>query len=1218
MPSGLHWIDRQQSRWMRLGPVVVAVLGTLVMATNVGALPAAAAGIGHSPAVTGLADLPKIGPAGIAGFRAEGRAAAAGTSAPDWYQAPDGTLSPGLASTAMAYDPTLGLMVEFGGSDQNLEDSNITLLFNGVSWGQLQVSTSPPALWGVSLVYDPSSHEVVLFGGETAGGTLSNQTWLFNGTWAEQSIPADETPPGRSYGSMAYDAATGEVVLFGGEGPNEGALGDTWVYDGNGWTDQTFSTAAPSARDGAAMGYDPLIGDIVLFGGNQSGGYGIDTDTWTYDGSAWSEQSPANTPCCAANMDFDDALGEMLLVAAEFTGPDPTAGITSTWAFSGGNWVELSTADSPPWRAAFSVAYDPAVQRLVLFGGVQDDNAYTVLGDTWLFGTPTGLVQTSNTIYSVTQGQISYDLSLEGDNMEVSGAQAPVTYATTLSSSDVAVSSAGAISAPADTPPGEYLTWGTDSDGVGDTGPWSVEVQVAAAPVLILPGGSVLRGSTVGDSYSQQFTASLSAGPYSWSITAGSPPPGLSLSSSGLLSGTTTKEGNYSFTIQAWDTADDYGASVATSLAVAPASLTVSPSSLPGATSGDPYVTALSLRGGVGTRGGVGPATFELASGSTLPAGLQLSSTGILAGTPTSSGSSSFSVVATDGDGFSTTQTYAMIVEAPGASHVTLSPGTLPELDLGQHLDQTLSASGGTAPYSYAITDGVLPEGFTLASGAIYGQSNEPESGQFTVTATDAEGQSVAVTYLLAVISGGVTVSPTTLPSLVSSQNYQQAITASDGGGSGPYQFTITSGSLPQNMSLASDGSDGVYLEGGPDYFPFGENEQVGTFTFTISAYDESSGNTGAQTYTLTVGPAPDIVVNHTVAWSCTVGVLCATQLKASGGTAPYSFALQPGQPGLPAGFTLSTKGLVKGTATPAEVSDSVYDVNLLVTDADGFTGYLQDNFYVVVPHHLKLSPSTLPDPVVGQAYDQLLSATGGGIPYTYSVTAGALPAGLRLHKSNGDISGTPTTPGPVPKFTVTATDANGYTTTATYKLAVLGAPTFTSPATAIAQKNLAKTKITIATAGSYPTPLMLISGALPAGLAFTDNGNGTATISGKTTAAPGSYPVTVTADNRATGEVTQTLTIWVYSGHLLPASKVFYDGEHAKYTITTQIPADLITITGQPSWVTIAAGTQPDRIIVSGTPPDGTSAGTYPTTVAVTGLAPPAKPPTFNIIVGA
>jgi hypothetical protein len=348
------------------------------------------------------------------------------------------------------------------------------------------------------------------------------------------------------------------------------------------------------------------------------------------------------------------------------------------------------------------------------------------------------------------------------------------------------------------------------------------------------------------------------------------------------------------------------------------------------------------------------------------------------------------------------------------------------------------------------------------------------------------------------------------------------------------------------------------------------------------------------------------------------VGVLCTTQLKASGGTAPYSFALQPGEPGLPAGFTLSPDGLVKGTATPAEVSDYVYDVNLLVTDADTFTGYLQDNFYVVVPHHLKVSPSTLPDPVVGQAYDQLLSATGGGSPYTYAVTTGALPAGLSLDTSSGDISGTPTTPGPVPKFTITASDANGYTTSQTYKLAVLGSPTFTSPDVAVVKEGLAKTKVTITTTGSYPTPLMLISGALPAGLTFTAGRDGTATITGTTTAAPGSYPVTVTADNRATGEVGQTLTIWVYDHPLLPASKVFYPGERAKYTITTQIPADLITITGQPSWVTIAAGKQPDQIIVSGTPPEGTSVGTYPTTVTVTALAPPAKPPTFNIIVGA
>jgi hypothetical protein len=110
---------------------------------------------------------------------------------------------------------------------------------------------------------------------------------------------------------------------------------------------------------------------------------------------------------------------------------------------------------------------------------------------------------------------------------------------------------------------------------------------------------------------------------------------------------------------------------------------------------------------------------------------------------------------------------------------------------------------------------------------------------------------------------------------------------------------------------------------------------------------------------------------------------------------------------------------------------------------------------------------------------------------------------------------------------------------------------------------------------------------------------------------------VTVTADNRATGELSQTLAIWVYSGHLLPASKVFYPGDHSKYTITAQISADLIAITGEPSWVTIAPGEEVDQVVVSGTAPEGTPVGTYPTTVTVAGLAPPARPPTFDIIAG-
>jgi len=1096
----------------------------------------------------------------------------------------------------MAYDPAIGQMVLFGGLNSSQTALDDTWTFDGSTWTEQSPAASPPALDAASMAYTPNG-DLFLYGGALANGSDSNVTYFYHdNSWYEASVTA--SPPPLNYASMVYDPTLGDLVLFGGFDSASGqALDETWIYNGTTWTELSPSTSPP-ARYSAEMAYDPATEQVVLFGGNTE--TSAFDDTWTFNGTTWTEQQPSASPPAdnGGRMVYDAALGEVVL----FGGENPNGVVASPWAYNGSTWIEQSPAASPPARVLASMDYDPAV-GLVLFGGQPSFSSSSVFDDTWAFYVEEALTQTSNTVYDVTQGQIDEDLELQGAGLAVSGASGPVTYTATSSSPYVSVSSSGAISALASTPAGDYTVSGTDADPVGDAGTWSVVLDVGAAPVLILPGGSVLPGSTVGDTYSQQFSASLSPGPYTWSVTAGTLPPGLTFSSGGLLSGATTKEGNYSFTIQAENTADDYGASVATSIAVAPAALTVDPSSLPGAVSGYLYTANLALSGGVGT------ATFELASGS-LPSGLTMSSVGVISGTPSGSGLSSFSVTGTDGDGFSTTASYEVLVEASTTSAgITISPATLPSTAIGSYYDQQLSASGGTAPYSWAVTAGEPPAGFAMTSGGlVHGHWNAGESGRFTVTVTDSTGAATEATFDMVVQSQGVVISPAALavPTIDYGQSDPQVFTGS--GGTAPYSWQNVGGSLPYGMALSLS-DDTLTLEG--------TAQQSGTFTFTLNVAD-ADNNLASQTYTLTVNPAPTITVNHTAPWSCTVGVPCATQLKASGGTAPYTFALQPGEPGLPAGFTLSPKGLVSGTATPAEVSDYVYDVNLLVTDADGFTGYLQDNFYVVVPHHLKVSPSTLPDPVVGQAYGQLLSATGGGIPYTYAVTAGALPAGLNLDASNGDISGTPTTSGPVPKFTVTATDANGYTTSATYKLAVLGSPTFTSPDVAVIQKGLAKTKITVTTTGSYPTPLMLISGALPAGLSFTAGKDGTATISGKTVASPGSYPVTVTADNRATGEVSETLTIWVYSGHLLPASKVFYDGEQSKYTITTQIPADLISITGEPSWVTVTAGTKPDQIVVSGTPPDGTSVGTYPTTVTVADLAAPAKQPTFDIIVGA
>ncbi|MEO5559613.1 MAG: ice-binding family protein [Dokdonella sp.] len=87
------------------------------------------------------------------------------------------------------------------------------------------------------------------------------------------------------------------------------------------------------------------------------------------------------------------------------------------------------------------------------------------------------------------------------------------------------------------------------------------------------------------------------------------------------------------------------------------------------------------------------------------------------------------------------------------------------------------------------------------------------------------------------------------------------------------------------------------------------------------------------------------------------------------------------------------------------------------------------------------LTPATLPGGTVGIAYDQTITASGATAPYTFSVTAGALPAGLSLVSSGASstrLSGTPTTPGSS-TFTVTATDATGCTGSLSYTVVING-----------------------------------------------------------------------------------------------------------------------------------------------------------------------------------
>jgi hypothetical protein len=171
----------------------------------------------------------------------------------------------------------------------------------------------------------------------------------------------------------------------------------------------------------------------------------------------------------------------------------------------------------------------------------------------------------------------------------------------------------------------------------------------------------------------------------------------------------------------------------------------------------------------------------------------------------------------------------------------------------------------------------------------------------------------------------------------------------------------------------------------------------------------------------------------------------------------------------------------------------------------------------------ITLSPSTLTAGQVGAAYSQMITASGGTGPYTYTVSSGALPAGLAL-SAGGALSGTPTAAGTF-YFTVTAKDSNNITGAQAYSLAVAPAPTITlSPSTLTAgQVGVSYSQTITASGGASPYTYTVSSGALPAGLALSTGG----ALSGTPTAA-GTFYFTVTAkdSNNITGAQAYTLAV--------------------------------------------------------------------------------------------
>ena len=346
---------------------------------------------------------------------------------------------------------------------------------------------------------------------------------------------------------------------------------------------------------------------------------------------------------------------------------------------------------------------------------------------------------------------------------------------------------------------------------------WSSAASAQQTYTLtLLP--STLQSATKNVFFSQQITAVGGNGNYTYNLKPGdSLPPGITFSNSGLLSGTPTSSNTYTFTLEAVDNGGGSGNRPYTTFSVgAPNSITINPGSLPDGTRGVGYSQTLT------TQNSSGGNVFSISGGS-LPPGLSLnSSTGDITGTPNTGGTFNFTVHVLDSDGDTGTQGYSVNIIVP----IIVNPASLPNGATGTPYNQTVSASNGTAPYTFAVSAGALPTSLALnaATGAITGTPSAAGNFGFTIEATDFNGSKGNRPYNVTISTAPLTINPASLPAGQVGTPYSQTVIAS--GGNGNYSYAVVSGSLPTGLSLNPATGD---ITGNPS--------AGGTFNFSIQAH---------------------------------------------------------------------------------------------------------------------------------------------------------------------------------------------------------------------------------------------------------------------------------------------------------------------------------------------------------------------------------------------
>ncbi|MEP7339749.1 MAG: putative Ig domain-containing protein [Acidobacteriota bacterium] len=334
----------------------------------------------------------------------------------------------------------------------------------------------------------------------------------------------------------------------------------------------------------------------------------------------------------------------------------------------------------------------------------------------------------------------------------------------------------------------------TDSAGEMAMATLTVNVTANTQPVLsyatpqsVLVGQPLTVNPATGPSDNGTVTNIVvqNAGTYTGTITVNP--------TTGVVTLTNAKPvGSHLITIQATDNCGFNTASTFT-LNVNCQVITVTPPGVNTGTTGAPFSQTFTQSGGIGAT------TFSTAS--TLPNGLTLASSGVLSGTPTQSGTFPINVTATDSNDCMGTASYTLTINCPA---ITVNPASLPNATTDASYSQTLTASGGTAPYSFAVSSGALPTGLTLApGGGLSGAPSQSGTFNFTVTATDANGCTGSRAYTLTVACPPFPITINAPSSVSAGQNLSYDVTVGSACPDVPLNTTLTT-STPANTTFQS------------------------------------------------------------------------------------------------------------------------------------------------------------------------------------------------------------------------------------------------------------------------------------------------------------------------------------------------------------------------------------------------------------------------------